>query len=160
MGFKFVKLVLQVSHVKSLTLYGRWEGTYRCYRSPACCKRMRLKQPAKQQHFPPYSLFQRTVGVRFYSGDLPWKLVAPIRQQPIVSTRLAVHKQSFLNLWSQNGRRLTKICPIGHFWVPKNLTFKTRLRKWDFLELGNGRLGKPFHRPLQLLLEYSSTFSH
>ena len=28
----------------------------------------------------------------------------------VLSTRLAVHKQSFLNLLRQNGRRVTKVC--------------------------------------------------
>ena len=44
-------------------------------------------------------------GGHFVSGDLK----SIVYTRLVLSTRLAVHKQSFLNLLRQNGRRVTKV---------------------------------------------------
>ena len=81
----------------------------------------------------------------------------------VLSTRLAVHKQTFLNLLRQNGRRVTKvyygcICLLSHFQfqlctLPRFHSFWSKLlnktlRSYYLNTSGKGKVkGKGAHKP-------------
>ena len=58
-------------------------------------------------------------GGHFVSGDLKSFVFEPYSL--VLSTRLGVHKQSFLNLPRQNGRRVTK-ANMGYCWFAHDVT--------------------------------------